>query len=477
MHTCRAEAIYGKAHRPPMRVIPHRMADYRVLLVFVCVAGGLSASTLSYAADFVIHISVDGLRPDYLQALVDAGNAPNFKRFQDEGAWTNNARTDHTHTITLPNHTSMLTGRPVQQPSGMPNTTHHGYTDNGDPAPSWTLHNQGNLNAPYKASTFDVAHDAGLSTALFASKSKFVIYDQSYNATTGASHANGRDKIDTFYAASTASMQSQLLTNLATNHYNYTFVHYADPDSAGHGSGWGSTAYNNAVAAVDGHLGDLFDLATADATLAARTTIILSSDHGGSGTGHGDATSPQHYTIPFYAWGAGVVPGDLYALNSDTRTNPGTSRVSYTASGQPIRNGDGGNLALSLLGLGAIPGSLINAAQDLRLTPPGDPADINGDNFVNMDDYHLLLENMGLHLDGPIPPSSGDLNFDRKIDTSDFGIFKSEYPGGPAAFAAALAGAHVPEPSAAMIALPVYALAARRLARGSFRKASRRSAD
>jgi hypothetical protein len=145
------------------------MGDNGLLLLFVC-AVGLCTSTLSHAADFVIHISVDGLRPDYLQAVINAGNAPNFKRFQDEGAWTNNARTDYTHTITLPNHTSMITGRPVSQPAGLPNTTHHGYTHNSDPNPSWTLHNQGNLNVAYKKSTFDVVHDAGLSTALFTSR-------------------------------------------------------------------------------------------------------------------------------------------------------------------------------------------------------------------------------------------------------------------------------------------------------------------
>ncbi len=41
------------------------------------------------------------------------GEAPNFKRFEDEGAWTINARADYSFTNTLPNHTTILTGRPV----------------------------------------------------------------------------------------------------------------------------------------------------------------------------------------------------------------------------------------------------------------------------------------------------------------------------------------------------------------------------
>jgi type I phosphodiesterase/nucleotide pyrophosphatase len=309
------------------------------------------------------------LRPDYMQSVIAAGNAPNFKRFQDEGAWTNNARTDYTHTITLPNHTSMITGRPVSQPAGLPAQTQHGYTDNSDPAPTTTLHN---FTTPdwYKASTFDVVHDAGFTTAMYASKNKFILYDQSYNAANGAPNANGSDKITTYYGPeSTAAMQSQVLSGLAANHFKYTFVHYADTDDAGHGSGWGSAAYNAAVTTIDGYLGQLFNLVQNDATLVGKTAIILSADHGGSGTGHSDATLAVDYTIPFFAWGAGVAHGDIYSFNLDTRTNPGTSRPTYTAPGQPIRNGDGGNLALSLLGLGPIPGSLINAAQNLRVAP------------------------------------------------------------------------------------------------------------
>ena len=92
-----------------------------------------SASCPAFAAEFVIHISVDGLNPQWMQQVIDAGKAPTLKRLQAESAWTANARTDYTHTITLPNHTSMLTGRPVLQPDGMPPTVFHGWTINDVP--------------------------------------------------------------------------------------------------------------------------------------------------------------------------------------------------------------------------------------------------------------------------------------------------------------------------------------------------------
>jgi hypothetical protein len=349
------------------------------------------APTSSESADYVIHVSVDGLHPAHLQTQINAGLAPHFKRFQDEGAWTHNARTDYTHTNTLPNHTSMITGRPVSLPTGMAGTPHHGYTVNIDPPAGETLHN---FTAPdwYKASTFDVVHDAGYTTALYASKNKFVIYEQSYNAANGNPHPNGSDKINTYFGPeSTASMQSALLSGLAANNFKYTFVHYADLDDAGHGFNWGSAQYLSAIVTVNNYLGQLFNVVDTDPELAGRTAIVLSADHGGvTGTsGHSTATNAQNYTIPFYAWGAGVAHGDLYAFNDGTRTNPPASpataaRPDYNASGQPIRNGDGGNLALSLLGLGPIPGSMINAAQNLRIALPGD---FNADNVVDAADY------------------------------------------------------------------------------------------
>jgi hypothetical protein len=359
---------------------PYRRKFVGYFWLFVLI---LSTVGPSHAADYVIHISVDGLRPDYLQARINAGAAPNFKRFQDEGAWTHNARTDYTHTITLPNHTSMITGRPVLLPTGMPAQTEHGYTSNSDPAPTTTLYNFTNPDW-YKASTFDVVHDGGFSTAMYASKNKFILYDQSYNAANGAPHANGSDKIDTYYGPeSSLAMQNQLLSDLAANHFKYTFVHYADPDDAGHSAGWGSSAYNNAIAIVDNYLGQVFNLVQNDSLMSGKTAIVLSSDHGGTGSGHSTETIATNYTIPFYVWGAGVGHGDLYAFNYDSRFTP-SGRPDYNFPLQPIRNGDGGNLALKLIGLGPIPGSLINAAQNMRVTLAGD---FNADNVVDAADY------------------------------------------------------------------------------------------
>jgi MYXO-CTERM domain-containing protein len=74
---------------------------------------------------------------------------------------------------------------------------------------------------------------------------------------------------------------------------------------------------------------------------------------------------------------------------------------------------------------------------------------------------------MAAHLDGPIlPGTNGDLNSDQKVDLADFRLFKESFPGGVAAFEAALAG--VPEPSGGVLAI----LAMGGLAHGRRRRTS-----
>lgn len=264
----------------------------------------------------------------------------------------------------------MVTGRPVKTPEAWQECSGHFWEWNSEfpdeKAPA-SLHAL-NATGSYTTSTFDVAHDNGLSTALYSGKSKFRVYTHSYGPSLGAEHARGRNKID--HSIIGGGIHSKALADLKANKPAYSFLHYPEPDTAGHAHGYLGNEYRNAVKQVDGYLSELLALLEADPEWKDRTAIVLSADHGGEpGTmGHGNAGHLYNYTIPFIVWGPGVAKGaDLYKLNLLTRSDPGEERVAYAPTGQPIRNGDGGNLSLKLLGLPAIPGSHINSKQDLSV--------------------------------------------------------------------------------------------------------------
>ena len=320
---------------------------------------------VAHAAEYVVLVSVDGLGSAYLQRMVDAGQLPNFKKLQAESAGTTNARTDYDFTITLPNHTSMVTSRRVTETAG------HNWTSNTDPAKGVTLHSN---KGAYIASVFDVVHDHGLRTGLWSTKTKFSLYKVSYDDEHGAPDTtgtdNGRNKLDCFSIDKSPALTDDFISTMRTQPCQFAFVHFGDTDSAGHSQGWGSDAYNAALVTVDGYLGRMLDLITNHPALKGKTDLILTADHGGEGKNHGDPAKRVDYTIPFYVWGAGVTAGDLYTLNSQARLSPSESRPDYSAPKQPVRDGDAGNLALSLLGLPPIPGSSINVKQDLRVSAP-----------------------------------------------------------------------------------------------------------
>jgi len=388
-------------------------------------------SESALAASHVIHLSVDGLRGDALESLiVDSPlDYPNFKRFVDEGATTFNARTDYTNTITLPNHITMITGRPVEQPSGASATTHHGYTSDGVHSGTSTLHNSGNSNLSYVASTFDVAHDNGLSTALYASKSKFSIFEQSYTASTGAPDItgpdNGRDKIDALFLTDSPIAHTNFMGDMAAHEYNYSFLHYRLPDGVGHNSGWESEAWNSSLRVIDDNIGDLFDLVENNTGLADDTVIILTADHGGTGTKHENPLLPENYTIPLLVWGSGVAPSaDLYELNPTSRLDPGSGRPSYSAAAQPIRNGDTGNLALHLLGLPSIEGSTINENQDFVIASAF-AADFDSNQAVDFDDLSIWQASYGTTTGATL--AQGDATSDGSVSGIDFLWWQREY--------------------------------------------------
>lgn len=301
----------------------------------------------------VVLVSVDGLNPDVL----DDTDLPAFDRLAAEGASTLNARTLVEATETLPNHTAMLTGRPLAGFSVDFNT------DDGR-----TLEQ---VHGGYVPGIFDVAHDRDVATAFLAEKDKLGFLVRSWDAAHGAPDRvgadNGRDKVDLDALAGAEELLARALRALDGG-VRLVFLPIKAPDVAGHEHGWLSGPYVDAVRGADREIGALLDHVAADPSLRRRTTVLVTADHGGSPGEHqhADETSRADYRIPFYAWGRGVRRGaDLYAVNEGRRRDPGTAQPSYDRR-QPIRNLDAAGLALALLGLPALDDGLDTRPLRLR---------------------------------------------------------------------------------------------------------------
>lgn len=298
------------------------------------------------AAEHVVAVSIDGLNPQAIRAL-GRDRAPVLHRLRARGAGTLNARTEHELTITLPNHTGMVTGRRVAANRGG-----HGVTWNDERLTPRTVDEAADHPV---ASVFSVVHAAGGHSAVFASKGKFTLFERSWPAAV--------DRL--VVRTDNARLLRIARRDLRRRERAFTFVHLSLPDVVGHERGFMSTAYLRAVARADRLLGRLVRTVRHDRGLRGDTTVLLTADHGGGRSGHGDPTLPSSYRVPFMAWGAGVVRGaDLYRLNPDY-ADPGVRRTGYAARRQPVRNGDVANLATDLLGLPAVRGSEHDAAQDL----------------------------------------------------------------------------------------------------------------
>ncbi len=314
-------------------------------------------------ARLVVLVSVDGLRAD----AVTAERMPFLWGRRAVGAATLDARNDPTSGLTVPNHLCMVTGRPMDGADGHHFTANR-YVDT-------ILHEERGF---YVASIFDVAHDRGVATALVSGKTKIGIISHAYDAEHGAPDTvgedDGRAKIDFVRVEATdddTSLAAALEAASTLPSPALIFLHLILPDHTGHGEGFDAsdgTPYAEAVSATDRRIATLAErLAELPNLAGAPVSFVLTTDHGGHEYGHYDLTNPEDVTIPFFTWGAGVAAGDLYQQNDGRRRSPGDA--AQPAEGAAIRSCEAGNVALALMGLPAIPGSVFDASQDLRTRP------------------------------------------------------------------------------------------------------------
>ena len=226
----------------------------------------------------VVVVSIDGLRPDAIARY----HATTMLRLQQEGAAAP-AQTIFP-SLTLPSHTSMLTGVSPDV---------HGITWNSEEVDEF-----GYVRVP---TVFEVAHNAGYTTAGFFSKAKFRHLQK-----PGTFNYTEAPRGDHWPATRTMADVQHYLKFARPN---LLFVHIAEPDYAGHGIGWMSFVYGWAVRRADAAVAAL--LRSADQAFGAGNyTLILTADHGGHGRAHG-TLDEQDMMIPWIVWGRGVQSGAL----------------------------------------------------------------------------------------------------------------------------------------------------------------------
>lgn len=209
----------------------------------------------------VVIISVDGLRPDAIQQAP----MPNVLAWAQRGAYSFSAQTI-LPSVTLPSHTSMLTGQPPEV---------HGVLWNDyEPA-----------RGPITTTTiFGYAHNAGLRTVMVVGKEKF-------------KHFEVPDTLDAFVFATGGD--NDVLALAAQQAFDLMFVHLPNTDFFGHSTGWMSETYLFQLTRTDERLGQFL------AALPPDVAVILTADHGGVGVTHG-RNIPEDMTIPWIVAGPGV---------------------------------------------------------------------------------------------------------------------------------------------------------------------------
>jgi arylsulfatase A-like enzyme len=259
----------------------------------------LSQKPLEYCKDAdscevnsIVLISVDGLG----HRFITKEDAPFLKVIMKKGVSLDLARTIYP-SITLPSHTSMLTGVSPEK---------HGIDWNS--YQPQRVHN-GNIQIP---TIFDLAKKNNLSTAMLVGKEKFkhlgrIKPDPGLKVSSSASV----DYFE-FEDSNNEAYFSEKAVNILKNQKpDLFFIHFRHPDITGHSQGWGSLMQKQAIKAVDLGISKIYQAMSAK---NSKSVMIVTADHGGHKGGHGGCSSSD-LSIPWIAYSESINPlGETYYL-------------------------------------------------------------------------------------------------------------------------------------------------------------------
>ena len=133
----------------------------------------------------------------------------------------------------------------------------------------------------------------------------------------------------------------------------FSFTHLDHVDHAGHHDGHGTPIYYDAVAKADSLIGQIVQ-AVKDAGIFDESIIIITSDHGGLGKGHGGETL-EEVNIPWIISGQGVKANYVENTPINTYDTPATIiyalglEIPYEWIGRPVKSAFEGNSAPKLM--------------------------------------------------------------------------------------------------------------------------------
>lgn len=299
-----------------------------------------------YGGKRVLVIGIDGCRSDALQQQVATGNAPNIASLAANGTVTWNAHAGGTlggltqqPTISGPGWTSILTGTWTNRHNVVSNST-PAYEQPTVPgsylasqAPHFARRLKESVPATYVSS---ISSWNWIEDYLVAAQPTWLDY-----------HSKG---IGASYPIRDGDVAAKAVAHLGSANPDVMFLHFDQVDGAGHANGFSTTvpSYMTAITNVDTLIGNVLTAVTSRPQYASEQwLILLTTDHGGTGTSHG-GQSVEERTIFFIVSGGGVPVGVSTA-------SPGHAAIPATA--------------MRYLGIG-IPASW-NLAEDGFVTGPG----------------------------------------------------------------------------------------------------------
>ncbi|GAB4508360.1 MAG: hypothetical protein OHK0046_00520 [Anaerolineae bacterium] len=210
-------------------------------------------------------------------------NAPYITTLAESGAFSWQAETVFPP-ATLPAHASLLSGVAPAE---------HGQDDN-------VVRPCGAFDFPTWLST---AAAEGHQTAMVAGKAPLCQFNIHQDTAFMLGAAGDRSVVEGVIA-------------MLEDGYTVILAHFPNPDYFGHIDGWMSATYLRELENTDRQIGRLLD-AVDDMGLRDDMLILLTADHGGHGTAHGQ-NIPEDMRIPWIISGPGVIDNaDLSTLAAD----------------------------------------------------------------------------------------------------------------------------------------------------------------